>query len=940
MVNFREIEEKWQNAWEKEKIFEANPNKQEKFFITWPYPYTSGPFHIGHGRTVTIVDVIARFKRMQGYNVLFPLGFHVTGTPVLAISTKLKNNDWKTLQLYKEYISLHTKDEKRINEILASFVDPYNVMQYFANTFKTDLISIGCSIDWRRSFTTTDPEYNKFVEWQFKKLKEAGYLKKGEYPILFCVECNNAVGEDDIKSGDTIKPRVEEFYILKFKCKDAYLVPATLRPETIFGVTNLWINPKADYVKIKIGKEKWILSKEAAKKLKYQNKEFEIIERFKGKKLVGKKCTEPINKRKVPILEAGFVDPNEATGVVYSVPAHAPYDYIALRDLGENIELISIIRVEGFGEFPAKEIVEKYEIRNQKEKEKLDKVTEELYKEEFYTGVMKRNCGKYEGKKISEIKEKIVQDFKKSGILEVFYEASALEKPIKCRCGGDVVVAVLKDQWFIDYGNGKWKEKTKECLKNVKIIPEKYRKQFEDAISWVHERPCARRRGLGTRLPFDENWIIESLSDSTIYMAFYTVIHKIRKNKIKAEQLTQEFWDYVLLGKGNLEKVSKDLGIDKRLILELRSEFEYWYPVDLRHTGTPHIPNHLIFYLFNHVAVFPKKHWPKAISLNEFIIREGKKMSKSLGNVIPLVEISRKYSADLYRLYMIYAADLDTTLDWREKDIESIKAKMLYFVELISKIIKSKKDSESEIKKWFATRFYKNLIDATEKLENFELRDYAQIAFYNVLNDINYYKRRGGELGALKEFLQDWLKILTPVIPHICEEFWKKLGNDNFISLEKWPAAKKKLINEIYEKKEELIKNLLEDLNSIIKLVGKKPKKIKLFIADNWKYKLITLLVELRDKGKIKESMKKAMSISEIREHGSDASKLINKYIKDPSKIPNEILERKIELEALEGAKEFFKKEFGAEIEIINESETKEAKAKQALPGKPAILVE
>jgi len=943
MVNFQEIEKKWQDAWEREKIFEANPNEKRKFFVTVPYPYTSGPFHIGHGRTYTIADIFVRYHRMKGENVLWPMAFHVTGTPVLAISRRIESEEKEFIKLFESYVKLHEKDEEKVKEIVKSFVKPENVMQYFASTFIKDFKSLGCSIDWRRKFTTNDPEYNKFIEWQFQKLNELGFIKKGEYPVLYCPNCKNAVGEDDIKSGDQIKAEVGEWQLWKFPFEDKFVVCATLRPETIFGVTNLWINPDGAYVEAKVNGEIWIISKEAAEKLLFQGRKVEILREFLGKELIDKKVKSPIEDRELPILEGKFVDTKSGSGVVFSVPAHAPYDWIALQDLkkigkAKDVEPISIINIKGYSEFPAKDACEKLNVKTQEEKEKLEKATEEIYKAEFYYGVLNEKCGEFAGKRISEVKEDVIKVFRKQGKLDVMYDVFAKEKPVYCRCGGEIVVSILKDQWFIDYGNEEWKKLARECLKKMEVIPEIYRKLFEDTIEWLHERPAARKRGLGTKLPFDKEWIIESLSDSTIYMAFYTVIHHIRKNKIQYEKLTPEFWDYVFLDKGDVKELSKKLEIDEDVLKNMHDEFNYWYPLDLRHTAIAHITNHLTFFIFNHAAIFPKKHWPKRITLNELLIREGRKMSKSLGNVIPLAIVPEKYGTDLFRMYMAYGADLSSVFDWRETDVSSLKGKLLQFFN----IIVSEKESEyleDNATKWLLSRFNKNLKEATNALEKYSPRQYVQNAFFNIINDITYFKRRTKNRGVLKEkIFPKWVKLLSPVIPHICEELWQILGNKSFVSLEKWPKFNENEINEEAEAGEELVKNLISDINEVIKLVGKEPKKIKLFVAESWKY-LLYKIVKENDK-EFKTLMKKAMEEDEIKKHGKEASSLLQKILKDRRKIPEFLISKEKEFEILKDAKEFLESEFACKFEISHSEESKEQKAKNALPNKPAILVE
>ncbi|MGY5858353.1 MAG: leucine--tRNA ligase, partial [Candidatus Thorarchaeota archaeon] len=676
MSEFAKIEKKWQRRWAKEKIFEVNPDpKQKKFFLTVPFPYVNGALHIGHGRVYTIGDLVVRYKRMQGFNVLYPMASHTTGTPIQGMVDRVLVEDPVAIEMYKRDLRLYFDTEEKADAQLAKFKDAMTTASFFAKVIAQDFNKLGYSIDWRRGFTTGDKTYNKFIEWQYQKFMEKGYVKQGDYPLLYCPKCGNPVGEDDILKGETAK--IKEFTAIKWPFEDGYLVAATLRPETIFGVTNMWINPKAKYVWAKVDGEKWIISKASVEKLQLQAKEVEIIETFPGAKIIGKYFNAIHDSHKIPILPAEFVDPKNATGVVYSVPGHAPFDYIALRDLWDDpsdlaqygispedvrsIEIIGMIEMKGYSEYPAKDAVESRSIKAQTEGEKLEDATQEIYKAEFYDGVMKDNCAQFSGRAIKDVKEDVVEWLGTINRVDVFYEPD--QRPVVCRCGTNIEVGVFAGQWFLDYMSPGWKEDSNRALANMSIVPENYRNFFESTFNWLAQRPCARRRGIGTRLPFDPDWIIESLSDSTIYMAYYTIAHHITKNKLKPKQLTYDFFDYIFLGKGTPAKVSKSTEIDVELLKTMHSEFMYWYPNDQRHTSTSHISNHLSFSIFHHVAIFPEKHWIQRISISEHMNMESKKMSKSKGNVIPLVEIPEKYGADVFRIYAISAAEPGTLMD-------------------------------------------------------------------------------------------------------------------------------------------------------------------------------------------------------------------------------------------------------------------------------------
>ena len=966
LETLRTVEAKWQKKWEEAKIFEADPDpSKEKFFLTVPYPYTSGALHIGHGRTYTIGDIIARFKRMQGYNVLWPMAFHITGTPIEGISARIRSGEESAIREFRDYVKLYVDDEEKVREIIESFKEPWNVAKFFSSVIIRDFKSLGFSIDWRRQFTTGDPEYNAFVTWQFKKLNEKGYIKQGKYPILFCVAHGNAVGEDDIKGGDEIKPDIVEFTVIKFKMGDSYLTAATLRPETIFGVTNVWVHPEGTYVEARVDGEKWIVSKEAAFKLSYQERKVEVLKEIKGRELIGKTCISPIN-REIPILPGRFVDTDNATGVVYSVPAHAPFDWMALKDLQENPEMIkefgldaeevrkikpiSIIKIDGYGEYPAVEVCEKMKIKSQDDVADLEKATDEIYRAEYYRGVMKENCGQFAGRKVSEVKDDVVSFLREKGAADVMYEVTALEKPVICRCGGKVIAVVLPDQWFIDYSKEEWKQKARKCLENMVIFPKTYRKLFEDTIEWLRERPCARKRGIGTRLPFDPEWIIESLSDSTIYMAFYTVIHHIRNNKIDASKLSYEFWDYIFLGNGSPEDVSKKTGIPADLLRKMHEEFEYWYPVDQRHTAPAHITNHLTFFIFHHVAIFPEEKWPRKITLNELVIKEGRKMSKSYGNVIPLVDIARKYSSDLYRLYVAYAADLPTTMDWREKEVTVTMRRLQQFWNLVNEILEMPKEKLeleriSSISRWLLSKINTTIRDVTRLYEELRFRDAIIQSFFELMHHIDFYRKimknrdRREEAAVLRYLLDKWLRLLTPVIPHICEELWHKLGNESFISTESWPVPDESLIDEKIETSVDIVLQTISDIKEILSLIkDQKPSTAYVYIAPEWKYQVFRKIVESDVPLTVKSLMPFLMKDENLRKRAKGVQQIVQRIAK-AGKLWK-FADPQVEFEIFQEFAEYIARETGLEKVIIEEAEeAKHPKADQALPGRPAILL-
>jgi len=550
-IDWNVIDKKWQKKWSENNDHEIDSNNKEKKFITVAYPYPNSPQHIGHGRTYTIADVHSRYLRMKGFNVLFPMGFHYTGTPILGMAKRVEANDAELIEGFK---TLYNVPEDKIKE----FVEPVKIADYFHEEIKSGMIEMGYSIDWRREFTTIDPAYQKFIEWQFRNLKEKNLIVQGSHPVGWCPKDQNPVSQHDTL-GD-VEPDFTEYIIIKFDLDGVKIPVATLRPETFFGVTNIWINPQVTYQKIKVNDEIWITSPECARKLGFLEKKIEVIEDVSGSDFVGQSAKAPHNSDSIVILPASFVKSDNGTGIVMSVPAHAPLDYQALVDCKsgknksinsdllsniQNIEPISMIKTEGLGNIPAKDIVEKMGISDQDDP-KLEDATKEIYSKEFYEGILADNTKQFAGKKISEAKDEIKEWVTKIGTADILLELT--NSPVKCRCGAECVVKLLTNQWFLDYSNKDWKKKAHVCLEKMNILPNEIRSEFDKVLDWLRERACARQHGLGTKVPWDKEWLVESLADSVIYMAFYIISKYVNKKEINGNDLTDEFFDYIFYG--------------------------------------------------------------------------------------------------------------------------------------------------------------------------------------------------------------------------------------------------------------------------------------------------------------------------------------------------------------------------------------------------------
>jgi len=960
-IDWSAIDKKWQKKWLENNDHEIDSNNKEKKFITVAYPYPNSPQHIGHGRTYTIADVHSRYLRMKGFNVLFPMGFHYTGTPILGMAKRVEANDAELIEGFK---TLYKVPEDKIKE----FVEPVKIADYFHEEIKSGMIEMGYSIDWRREFTTIDPAYQKFIEWQFRNLKEKNLIVQGSHPVGWCPKDQNPVSQHDTL-GD-VEPDFTEYIVIKFDLNGVKIPVATLRPETLFGVTNIWINPQVMYQKIKVNDEIWITSPECARKLEFLEKKIEVIEDVLGSDFVGQSAKAPHSSDSVLILPASFVKSDNGTGIVMSVPAHAPFDYQALLDSKsgknksinsdllkniQNIEPISMINTEGLGNIPAKDIVEKMGISHQDDP-KLEEATKEIYSKEFYEGILANNTKQFAGKKISEAKDEIKEWITKIGSADILLELT--NSPVKCRCGTECVVKLLSNQWFLDYSNKDWKQKAHSCFEGMNILPNEIRSEFDKVLDWLRERACARQHGLGTKIPWDKEWLVESLADSVIYMAFYIISKYVNKKEINGNDLTDEFFDYVFYGKKDSGEIANKINITKEKLKEIRNEFLYFYPVDSRHSGRDLVPNHLTFFVLNHVALFPEENWPQEIVVNGSVLMAGKKMSKSMGNIIPLRDAVRKHGADPIRLTILISAELLQDADFNVEAINGIKNKLESMYENSTKT-KAEEIPELEPEdKWILSMLQNLALNVSQSMDKIRFREALHHILYDFDSELQWYlkrtksKQRTNISGILHKILSSRVLMLSPFAPHIAEEIWEKLGNSELASKSAWPSSIGIEIDSKSIQTETLLKSIIEDINNILKVTKISPKKITIYTAEQWKSKaynsiLKNVLDGQTNIGTIIKSLIANKETEQIKKDPDFVKKTLNDILSEPVELRKgrmnigQIDEKQIissELSSL------VKNDYDVELSVFSESDSEKYdpknKAKAARPFKPAILIE
>lgn len=951
MLDLKAIEEKWKAAWEKNRQYEADADPEKpKFFLTFPYPYMNGYLHMGHFYSVMRTEAFARYKRLRGFNVLFPQGWHCTGSPIESVAKRIREGEQKQLDIMKK--------QGFTEEQVKKFGDPKYWTEYFPKKGEEDYKNLGMSVDFRRSFITTDlnPHYDKFIQWQFRKLKDNGYVVKGNHPVVWDPKENCPVGDHDRVEGEGEIP--QEFLLVKHRLEDnTYLATATLRPDTILGITNLYINPKVTYKKIQVANgECWIVSQDSLPELESQDFQPKVLEDVEGTQLIGKKV-EVVGNRKVLCLPATFVDPAFGTGLVHSVPSDSADDLIALWDFQKDVSQhkkygldteevqairpIPVLHTPGYGDVPAEKMLKDHKVKNQNDKKKLDTIRQELYKLSFYNATFNHLYKDFfskdlENTPVQEGKPLVKKELIEKGHAETYYQ---LTGKVIARSLSECVVKVVRDQWFMNYSDKDWKDLAKDCLKDMTLYPEKSRSQFEYVLDWLQNWACVREVGLGTKLPWDTKWVIEALSDSTIYMAYYTIAHLIQKEN--PDDIDDKVFDYIFLSKES--DPPQELAGSVPSLKTMKQEFEYWYPLDFRNSGKDLIQNHLSFCIFNHVAIFKKAHWPLSFGVNGWVTVDGEKMSKSRGNFIMLKDLVKDSSVDAARITILSGGEGLDDPNWDSEFMRSMPGKL----DALYKLCLDNKDKGTDrvtpADKWMEAVLNKTINDATRSMEKTYFRSALQLVFFDLQKAIRRYLRKTADKPnktILKKAIDAQVVMLAPFAPFLCEELWQELGNSSSVSSASWPAydGSKIDIKAIYT--DDLVENTRKDIQSVLALAkDSRPRNATLFIAEPWKYDFITKLKASLETTRNPGEILKTIMDSDLKQHGKEIQKILPRLLKNPTSIPKEILSPEEEQAALEDAASFFKEEFNLDLKIEKAQESQEQKANQSLPGKPAILL-
>ena len=704
---------------------------------------------------------------------------------------------------------------------IKKFADPSYWLRYFPPIAREDCTTFGMRIDWRRSFITTDanPYYDTFVRWQMNKLHRMDKIKFGERNTIYSIKDGQPCMDHDRSEGEGLGSQdytglkmevvqwaasAAEQLDAKLHDKRVYLVAATLRPETMYGQTNCFVGPKLEYGAYKINdRDVFICTERAARNFAYQGVTaergmVECLGKVDGSALVGTLVKAPFAVHpEVYVLPMDTVLATKGTGVVTSVPSDSPDDYAMLMELRKKAEFykvdpqwvakdpIPVIRAPGFSNMIAEELVHKYKVQSPKDRNALAEAKEVAYKQGFYNGSML--VGSFAGQPVAEAKSKVQKELIDAGLAFAYAEP---EGRIVSRSGDDCVVA-LCDQWYLDYGEPAWRAAALKLLERMNTFQPETRHSFEGVLSWLHQWACARSYGLGSKLPWDPQYLVESLSDSTIYMAYYTVAQHLQGAfdgsragdlGIKPEQLTDEVWEFIL-GDGEL---GADSPVPREKAEVMRREFRYFYPMDLRSSGKDLITNHLTFCVYVHAALFPEELWPRAMRANGHLMLNGAKMSKSTGNTLSLRQAVEKFGADAARVSLADAGDGIEDANFEEKTANANILRLHTLIdwcdEMMKQIDAGKLRTGARDSFWDAS--FENEMNAAvlatrDAYERSTYKEASKLGFYEFQSARDLYREATADVGMHADLVRTWIRtqalLIAPIAPHFAEHVWSTI---------------------------------------------------------------------------------------------------------------------------------------------------------------------
>lgn len=729
----KSIDKKWQKIWEESKCFNATDDfSKKKYYALVEFPYPSGAgMHIGHIRAYIGMDIISRKRRMQGYNVLFPIGFDAFGLPTE-------------------------------NYAMKTGIHPRKVTDKNIETFTNQLKSVGFSFDYDRAIDTTRPEYYKWTQWIFLQLYKHGLAYKSKGYVNFCPKCRVVLANEESQGGkcdrcdsDVVQLEKEEWMLkiteyadkllegldevdfpervkieqknwigksygaqIDFKVNETGddLVVYTTRPDTIFGVTYMAIAPEHpinDELKDRISNFDEIVKYREEAKRKTEFERIELSKEKTGVKVEGINILNPVTNEVIPLYVTDYVMMGYGTGAIMAVPAHDTRDYEFAKKFGIDIKQV---------------------VKSDSSEVNLDK---EAFTD-IQTGIMV-NSGFLNSLTVEEAKEKIIAYIieNKIGMQKTNYHMKDWAFA-RQRYWGEPIPIVKCDKCGLVPMDEK--DLPLELPDLEEFIPGEDGKSPLAKVDSFVNTTCPKCGGHATR----ETDTMPQWAGSSWYFLRY--IDPKNNN---------EFAD------------SKKL--------------KYWLPVDCYNGGMEHVTRHLIYSRFWHrflydIGLVPTKEpYSKRTTQGLILGPDGDKMSKSKGNVINPDDIVKEYGADTLRTYILFIADYKDSAPWNENGVKGCK-KFLDRVTRIEEFATDEDITNDEIEKELNKTIKKVSEDYEEQKYNTAIA--AMMTYVNLL-----YKQEK----VSKKYIAPFLQILNPIASHVTEELWERLGFEGHIFSSKWP---------------------------------------------------------------------------------------------------------------------------------------------------------
>ncbi len=931
-----EIEIKWQKKWEETKIFEVeqDPTK-EKFYCLEMYPYPSGKMHMGHLRNYTIGDTFARYKRMNNFNVLYPMGYDSFGLPAEIAAIKQGTHPEITT---KKNIASIKADQKRI----------------------------GYSYDWRREVSSINVNYYKWNQWIFLKMYEKGLAYRKESLVNWCPNCSSVLANEQVINGKcwrchhTVEPKFlsQWFYKIKeyadelldgldlvdwpekvktmqknwigrsegtlaefqIEGTDKNLKIFTTRVDTIYGVTFMTMAAEhpwcAEFVKNTEYEEEY---HEFYEEVMQQDRFQRMAEDTEKKGVfLGKYAINPLNGNKVPIYAGNFVLYEYGGGAVMAVPAHDQRDFEFAKKYEIPIKVV-IQPFDGFklsGDKISRAFVE-------------DGILDES---DEFTGMENRSAITAIGEKLQEIEK-----------------------------GGATVNYKLRD-WLISrqryWGTPIPMIHCDECgivpvpIENLPVelphnaVFDKPGNPLEHSLTFLNVK-CPKCGKTAHR----ETDTMDTFVDSSWYFLKYT---SPTDGKVPYKKEDVNYWCPVDQYIGGIEhailhllyarfftKVSRDLGLH-----DIDEPFKALMTQGMVNMGHPYCPH-------------CEKFLPKAYDINgnwageynpdsetcntcgnPYEIKSAK-MSKSLGNTLSPQKIVDEFGADTARFFIMHAANPEREMEWSDTGCSSDHKILLKIWHLIMTPPEETRTSSDVYDEYIRFRLHRMIREVTKNYEEKLIRDSLNeiISFVDL---IRKYKGFTPKQDLYQDAIENIILMLSPIIPHICEEMWEMMGHSEFISLASWPKYDETYINSTIEHHWACYDNVMNDIHNIQKLIGSQaPKKISLIVADSWKNDFVTqILKSVKNGENMGQMMKSAMTNESWRPYGKIIKSLIGKISRNPGKYRIPFTTQAMETEFFVKNQTLMERDLQSEISIIKEHDANHKKKSQALPGKPAIIIE